>query len=72
MTYQPGEHTMEDKHDSRNSGHGWVYPRPDEYREPCGGPYKCQLCTFDLLTKATKEAAEKTREAIEGGTTPKV
>jgi hypothetical protein len=31
----------------RNSGHGWVIPRPDGEHAPCGGPGVCPVCDFD-------------------------
>lgn len=28
--------------------HGWVTPRPDKSKEPCGGPGRCAECTREL------------------------
>ena len=41
MTYAPGT----------NTGHGWVWIRPDHMRARCGGPALCAQCDQDMTDK---------------------
>lgn len=34
--------------DSKNAGHGHVYPRPDGVKARCGGPALCSQCAREL------------------------
>ena len=49
-----------------NSGHGYVYPRPDGVKARCGGPAICPECAKDFVqihTMITGAAAGDTQPA---------
>lgn len=39
-----------------NTGHGWIWERPDGMRARCGGPGLCKTCAVD---KSDKERSER-------------
>lgn len=38
-----------------NTGHGWVFPRPDGMKARCGGPVMCSECAKDQARKYASE-----------------
>jgi len=51
--------------DERNTGHGWVYPRPDGMKARCGGPAMCSTCAADATRKTVYEAASERQGAAQ-------
>lgn len=46
-----------------NTGHGYVWPRPDGMKHRCGGPALCEQCALDRAESNRARSTDQSRDA---------